>query len=175
MFLDSAVIIGLAILSVPVYLALRWSHNESRTRFASSGDNLVLVGLIYERKERELEILRDSYRKRLDAVRNCEKLIYGHIPSSDHPEQLKSIVATPQAKQYLDSLLEYSEGVERRAEEQQAELEQHLEEKRARILAQVRRLRVVDRVLIMSAGIVRIWLIAAVLYALTSLLFGLFG
>lgn len=174
MFSDTVGIIVLLLISVPVYLALSGAFGDSRRRSIHATDDLVLTDLIRESKERELEIANESFRKRLDSVRNCEKLIYGPMPDSKHPEQLKPIVSSQQAGQYLGSFLEYTAGVEKRAEEQQAELERHLEEKRVRILEQNRRFRVVDRILAVSAALVRVWLVAAVLVVIVNLVFGPF-
>lgn len=174
MFSETTATVILLLLFPPVLLALSWVHASSRRRLIRSREELVVTGLVRERAQGELDISRDSFLKKLEAVRNTESLIYGRVPDSDHPEQLKAIVSAPQAKQYLDSFLEYNEGVEQRAEEQQAELERYLEEKRARILAQNRRFRAADRIFAVTSAVVRVWIVVAVLVVIVNLLFGPF-
>ncbi|WP_017544721.1 hypothetical protein [Nocardiopsis prasina] len=171
---DAIWITLLIVFSVPAYLALSWVHGDSRRRSIHATEELVVTDLILERKERSLEIARQSFQDRLTAVRNCEYRIYGYMPSSDHPEQLKAIVSPQHAQEHLDHMLRTYDGAEQRARELHAELEKHLEEKRVRIRETNRRFLVVDRVLSVSAVVLRLCLVITVLLALTAVLFGPF-
>ena len=169
---DPAGFVALLLVSVPVFLALTWVHRQSRRRAIHATDDLVVAGLLRERKQRELELVRDSVQEQLVAVRRCEHLIYGRMPDSDHPELLRNAVSAPKAEEILANFLKHSQSVDERLEEQQADLEQQLDAKRDRIRAQNRRFRVLDRFLAFASWIVRFWLILSVLYALTDLAFG---
>ena len=174
MISEATVSVILLLLFPPLFLALSWVYSDSRRQLIRAREELVVNGLAREREQGELEISRDSFLKRLEAVRNTENLIYGRLPDSSNPEKLKAIVSASQAKQYLDSFLGYSEGVEQRADEKLEELERYLEEKRARILAQNRRFRAADRIFAVTSAIVRVWIGAAVLVVIGNVLFGLF-
>ncbi len=162
-------------LSVPALLALSWVHGDARRRSVHATDDLVVTGLVRERKERGLEIDRESFRKRLVAVRNCESRIYGYMPSSDHPEQLRAAVGPEQAREHLDELRRSYDEAERLAGKQREDLERHLEEERDRIRTLNHRFRAVDRALSVSAAVLRVVLLVTVLFVLTSLLVGLFS
>ncbi|WP_431869132.1 hypothetical protein [Nocardiopsis eucommiae] len=168
-------ILLLIVLSLPAVLALSWVHGDSRRRAVQATDELVVTGLVRERRERELDIERASFQKRLTAVRNCESRVYGYMPSSDHPEQLRAVVGPEQAREHLDELRESLDAAERLAKEQRKDLEHHLEEERDRIQALNRRFRAVDSAVYVSAAVLRVCLVATVLFALTALLVDLFS
>ncbi|MBR8741029.1 hypothetical protein DSY14_04675 [Nocardiopsis sp. MG754419] len=167
--------ITLLIISIPLYLALTLVHDRSRRRSIHATDDLVVAGLLRERKQRELQITRDSVNDRLAAVRKCERLIYGHLPPSTSPERLSAVVSVPKAQEILEGLLEHNRTVNKRTEEQLADMEQQLTKKRMRIIARNRRFRFVDRSLYLASSVVRVWLIITVLYVAADLAFGPFS
>lgn len=161
------------LLSIPTLLTLHSIHIESRNRSIHSTDKLVTTGLIRERKEQELEIYRESFKRRLNATRDCENSIYGYLPGSDHPEQLKAVATPQQAQARLAEFLKSYENEENHFEDQQKELESRLKDKKHHIQELNRKFRSVDRIFDVSALVLRATLVLAILYAIGSLIFGL--
>ncbi len=163
----------LVLFAVPTLLTLHSIHIEARNRRIHATAELVTTGLIRERKEQELKIYSESFQRRLNAIRSCEKNIYGYFPNSEYPEQLKTKVSPQQAQERISEFLKVYEKEEKRFEDQQRELEIRLADKRQHIQEINRRFRRVDRVFDISALVLRAALVLAILYSLTSLLFGL--
>ncbi|MFE9246007.1 hypothetical protein [Nocardiopsis sp. NPDC006938] len=170
--LETSITISFLILSILAYLALGRVFSASRRRLLSARDQLVIVGLEREEQEQLLEIAQRSFCKRILAVRNVEKQIFGQIPDAEHQEKLKAIVTSQQARQNIDGFLQYSAAIEQKAKDEQKDLTRQLSEKRERIQVLNRRFRLVDQALIIATAIIRFCLIATVIYTIINLAFG---